>query len=174
MVYAASSVYLKCKKTVVLRFFIGSNTVLDVPAKSLDLGMAFIPVILCVDDDEDDLFFIKEIIKSQGYSFKIEEARNGWEALNFLQEGLKKNELPCLIIMDMNMPRMDGKQAISKIKENEELSKIPVVVFTTSSNPIHKNYFESQNIRFITKPFDYKVFTQEIIKLLAFCADLGA
>lgn len=136
--------------------------------------MAFVPAILCVDDDEDDLFFIKEIIRSQGYSFEITEAKNGLDAIKYLQEGLKKDELPCLIIMDMNMPLMDGKQTIAKIKEIEQLSKVPVVVFTTSSNAAHKKYFETQGIHFITKPFDYKVFTKEIINLLAFCADLGA
>ena len=78
--------------------------------------MAIVPVRLCVDDDEDDLFFIKEIIHSQGHSFEIKEARNGLDALNFLQESLQKGELPCLIVMDMNMPRMDGKQTIAKIK----------------------------------------------------------
>ena len=146
----------------------------DVPAKSLDLTMPFTPVILCVDDDEDDLFFIKEIIVSQGHSLTISEARNGVDALNFLQAGLKNNELPCLIIMDMNMPRMDGRQTISKIKENDQLARIPIVVFTTSSNATHKKYFEGQGIRFITKPFDYKVFTREIINLLTYCADLKA
>jgi CheY-like chemotaxis protein len=147
---------------------------LDVPAKFLDLIMAFVPIILCVDDDDDDLFFIREIIESQGHSFEIKEAKNGVDALNYLEDGLKKSEMPCLIIMDMNMPRMDGKQTISKIKENEDLEKIPVVVFTTSSNVAHQKYFETQGIRFITKPFDYKVFTKEIINLLAYCADLGA
>lgn len=136
--------------------------------------MSFTSVILCVDDDEDDLFFIKEVIRSQGHSFEIEEARNGWEALNYLQEGSKKNELPRLIIMDMNMPRMDGKETINKIRENKLLAKIPIVVFTTSSNPAHQTYFESHGIRFVTKPFDYKVFTREIINLLAYCADLDA
>jgi CheY-like chemotaxis protein len=145
-----------------------------VPAKFLVLVMAFVPVILCVDDDEDDLFFIKEIIQSQGHSFEIKEAKNGVDALQYLHEGLIKDQLPCLIIMDMNMPRMDGKQTISKIKEIEQLSKVPIVVFTTSSNAAHQKYFESQGIRFITKPFDYKVFTKEIINLLAYCADLEA
>jgi CheY-like chemotaxis protein len=145
-----------------------------VHAKSLVLVMAIVPVILCVDDDEDDLFFIKEIIYSQGHSFEIKEARNGLDALNYLREGLQKGELPCLIVMDMNMPRMDGKQTIAKIKEIDNLSKLPIVVFTTSSNAAHQKYFESQGIRFITKPFDYKVFTKEIINLLAYCADLGA
>lgn len=156
------------------RRFGGSNTLPDVPAKTLDLDMEFVPVILCVDDDDDDLFFIKEIIESERHSLHIHEARNGSDALNYLQEGLQAGKLPCLVIMDMNMPRMDGTQTIGKIKEQEELAKIPIVVFTTSSNPGHRLYFESQGIRFITKPFDYKVFTKEIIDLLAYCADLGA
>ncbi len=134
--------------------------------------MPFIPTILCVDDDEDDLLFIKEIIQSQGHSFEIIEAFNGLEAFSYLQESQKKDQYPCLIIMDMNMPRMDGKQTIGKIREDERLSKIPIVVFTTSSNTDHRNYFESLGIHFITKPFDYAVFTKEIINLLAFCADL--
>lgn len=135
--------------------------------------MSFVPVILCVDDDEDDLFFIKEIIEEQGHSFEIKQANNGWEALNYLQSSLQKDQMPCLIIMDMNMPRMDGKQTINKIKEDGQLAQIPIVVFTTSSNSAHQKHFENLGIRFITKPFDYRIFTKEIINLLKFCADLG-
>lgn len=134
--------------------------------------MPFTSTILCVDDDEDDLFFIREVISSQGHSFDIEEASNGLDALKYLESCIARNSYPCLIIMDMNMPRMDGKQAIARIKEHDQLAQIPVVVFTTSSNPTHRKYFEEQGIRFITKPFDYKEFTGEIIQLLAFCADL--
>lgn len=134
--------------------------------------MVFTSTILCVDDDEDDLFFIKEVIESQGHSFDIEQAHNGWEALNFLQQAVEQSRFPCLIIMDMNMPRMDGKNTIINIRQHEQLSRIPIVVFTTSSNEDHKEYFETQGIRFVTKPFDYKIFTQEIISLLAFCADI--
>ena len=134
--------------------------------------MPFVSTILCVDDDEDDLFFIKEVIKSQRHSFEIAEAQNGREALNYLELSLSKNILPCLIIMDMNMPKMDGKQTIKKIKENRQLAQIPVVVFTTSSSASDKKYFEGEGIRFITKPFDYRVFTRQIVDLLAFCADL--
>ena len=136
--------------------------------------MAFVSTILCVDDDEDDLFFIREVIRSQNHSFLIEEAKNGLEAMNFLEASAAKNELPCLVIMDMNMPRMDGKQTIRKMKESEALSGIPIVVFTTSSNIEDQRYFESKGIHFITKPFDYKIFTKQIVDLLAFCADLGS
>jgi CheY-like chemotaxis protein len=136
--------------------------------------MAFVSTILCVDDDEDDLFFIREVIASQQHNFTIEEAKNGWEAIKFLENSFEKDRLPCLIIMDMNMPRMDGKQTIGKIKDHPELARIPIVIFTTSSNVADRQYFESRGIHFITKPFDYKIFTNQIIDLLAFCADLGA
>lgn len=135
--------------------------------------MAFVSTILCVDDDEDDLFFIRDIIHSQGHSFDIAEAKNGWEAMNFLQTALEKDQLPCLVIMDMNMPRMDGKQTIKKIKENPQLSTIPLAVFTTSSSLAEREFFEGQGIHFITKPFDYKVFTRQVVDILAYCADLG-
>lgn len=132
--------------------------------------MRFVSTILCVDDDEDDLFFIKEAISSRGHQFNIVEANNGLDALNFLKDALAKEQLPCLIIMDMNMPKMDGKQTIKKIKELDGLAKVPVAVFTTSSNLDDKKYFESAGVHFITKSFDYKVFTKEIVDLLAFCA----
>lgn len=134
--------------------------------------MHFTPTILCVDDDEDDLFFIKEAIGMQSFPFNIRQAKNGAEALAELERGRLRDELPCLIIMDMNMPRMDGKQALLRIRQQPELMRIPVVIFTTSSNIQDRNYFEAQGIRFITKPFDYRNFTHQIVDLLAFCAEL--
>jgi CheY-like chemotaxis protein len=136
--------------------------------------MRFVSTILCVDDDEDDLFFLEEVIRSQNISLTISECRNGWEAINYLEKALLKNELPCLIIMDMNMPKMDGRHTIQKIKENNALSVIPIVLFTTSSSLQEKHYFENQGIHFITKPFDYKIFINRIVEVLAYCADLGA
>lgn len=134
--------------------------------------MNFESTILCVDDDDDDLFFIRDVIHSHSLSIKIAEARNGWEAIKFLDDAQAKNSFPCLIIMDMNMPRMDGKQTINKILENSTLAKIPIVVFTTSSNLVDKEYFENKGIHFITKPFDFQVFTNQIIKVLMYCAEI--
>lgn len=135
--------------------------------------MAFVPTILCVDDDEDDLFFIREVIDAQPHRFTIDTALNGWEAMNYLARAVDSNQLPCLVIMDINMPKMDGKQAIRRIRDHPQLAQIPLVVFTTSSNLTDRRFFESQGIVFITKPFDYQDFTNQIIGLLAHCADLG-
>lgn len=136
--------------------------------------MTFAPVILCVDDDEDDLLFIKEAIRSQKKSFAIKEANDGSEALQYLNQSLTDKVLPCLIIMDVNMPKMNGKQTIDKIRENEHMSRIPIAIFTTSSNEADRKFFEDKGIHFFTKPFDYKIFNEEIIAVLALCADLSS
>ncbi|MGZ8545315.1 MAG: response regulator [Flavisolibacter sp.] len=136
--------------------------------------MTFSPVLLCVDDDEDDLIFIKEAINTQKHPFEIEQANDGKQALEFLNRYLENKKLPCLVIMDMNMPKMNGKQTIDIMKAHEHLSRIPVVVFTTSSNEADRLYFESKGIHFLTKPFDYKNFIKEIVGLLDLCADLNS
>src|SRR5688500_8259552 len=97
--------------------------------------MPFVSTILCVDDDEDDLSFVRDVIQSQHHDFTIEEASNGLDAINFLDRSVKKQQLPCLIIMDINMPKMDGRQTISRIKEKPELEPVPIVIFSTSANP---------------------------------------
>ena len=124
--------------------------------------------ILCVDDDEDDLFFIREALKLSGLSLNMVEAKNGQEAYDYLKVA-RNEEVPSLIIMDMNMPKMDGKQTIQLIKSDLKLKSIPIAIFTTSSNTIDKNYFEKLGINFITKPFDYTVFVKKIIELLDKC-----
>lgn len=133
----------------------------------LVLEMQFVPTILCVDDDEDDLFFVQEAIQSHPGGFAIEQARNGWEAYNFLMKCVQKEQLPCLVIMDINMPRMNGRQTILKIRETDSLAAIPIAVFTTSSNQADRRFFEGLGVHFITKPFDYQVFRQEILRLLS-------
>jgi two-component system response regulator len=134
--------------------------------------MRFVPTILCVDDDEDDLLFVKEAIQSQQQTFHIKEANGGQEAVNYLRECARKGELPCLVIMDINMPGMDGRQAVQKIRETEQLVEIPIAVFTTSAQASDRKFFEDQGIRFITKPFDYNVFKKKIVDVLTFCAAL--
>ncbi len=135
--------------------------------------MAFVSTILCVDDDEDDLAFVRDVIRSQNHEFTIEEASNGLQALKFLEQSMKKQLLPCLIIMDINMPKMDGRQTMQRIKEKPGLEQVPIVIFSTSANPVDKEFFTNQGVHFITKPYDYKIFREQIVDLLAFCADLG-
>jgi CheY-like chemotaxis protein len=132
--------------------------------------MRFSTTILCVDDDEDDQLFLREVILSQAHSFEIKEVKNGQEAISYLKDCIAKEELPCLIIMDLNMPKMDGRQTIKKIKEQADLAMVPIAVFTTSSRQADKKYFEDEGLFFITKPFDYDVFKSKVADILRHCA----
>jgi DNA-binding response OmpR family regulator len=110
------------------------------------------------------------VILSQAHSFEIKEVKNGQEAISYLKDCIAKEELPCLIIMDLNMPKMDGRQTIKKIKEQADLAMVPIAVFTTSSRQADKKYFEDEGLFFITKPFDYDVFKSKVADILRHCA----
>jgi CheY-like chemotaxis protein len=129
--------------------------------------MVFNSTILCIDDDIDDMAFILEAIKSYETAFEVTEAENGEQALAYLNEAKTNGSLPCLIIMDINMPKMDGKKAIQIIKADRDLSTIPLVVFTTSSNISDKRYFELYNVQYITKPNHYSAFRKKVTEMLS-------
>lgn len=124
--------------------------------------------ILWVDDDPDDLELMREVLKSAHYDFLVEEAHNGKEALALLQNKTR-SQLPCLIILDMNMPVMDGREALKQIKEQPLLKQIPVVVFTTSSSVLDKAYCKRYETAMITKPFSYASLEEIVGKLLSHC-----
>ena len=125
--------------------------------------------ILCVDDDQDDLIMLREVIQEMGQPYDIVEAYDGLIAMDLLQKMQKDNHLPCLIVLDINMPRMDGKQTLVAIKNNPGLASIPVVVFSTSSSAMDKTFCAAKKVEMITKPFDYATLFTVAGKLLSYC-----
>jgi len=130
-------------------------------------GMALHPTILCIDDDMDDLGFMREAIRGHETPFEVVEAKDGEQAINWLNRAKANGVIPSLIIMDINMPKMDGRKTIQLIKADKELSIIPLVVFTTSSSTTDKRYFELYNVQYITKPDHYSEFTKKVIEILS-------
>jgi len=125
-------------------------------------------VILYVDDDADDRMLLTDAIN---ITFPIYEAigvSDGIEALQYLNKH-RSSQLPCLVILDLNMPGMNGKEVLREMKKNEELLKIPVVIFTTSSNPSDKKEFADMGVDMITKPATFSELTAMIKKLLGYC-----
>jgi two-component system, response regulator len=113
------------------------------------------------DDDPDDQILLKEALKENNISNSICFVENGEELINFLNcrgkfEGMECAK-PGLIIMDLNMPKMDGRQALKLIKADPVLKKIPVIVLTTSKadSDISECYNLGVN-SFITKPVDFQ------------------
>jgi CheY-like chemotaxis protein len=125
--------------------------------------------ILWADDDTDDKLLMSEIIEKADKNFLIVEASNGQEALDFLDTVKYTTSLPCLIILDLNMPIMNGKTTIAKIKADLIFSSIPLIVFTSSNYEEDKKFCQSFHVEMVTKPSAYSDLETAVKKLLSFC-----
>lgn len=125
--------------------------------------------ILCVDDDADDLILLKQAIHKIDSGYQIIEANDGVQALDILRHMNDTNNLPCLIVLDINMPRMDGKQTLVEIQQHDTLSSIPVVMFTTSSSMLDKKFSDSKKVELITKPINVSNLITTARKFLNYC-----
>jgi CheY-like chemotaxis protein len=125
--------------------------------------------ILHIDDDEDDRLMVKECIKEYDATVDVMEVQDGHEGLLFLMNAKQEGNLPSLIILDLNMPKMDGKVCLTEIKKDNELSRIPLVIFTTSANEIDRSFALKEEVEFITKPTTASKLTETIQKLMNYC-----
>jgi CheY-like chemotaxis protein len=118
-------------------------------------------VILMADDDDDDFLLTQKALKQSKLLNTLHRVQDGEELLEYLrQEGEYSDKDDCprpgVILLDLNMPRKDGREALKEIKSDEKLRDIPIVVFTTSKaeEDIYKSYQLGVN-SFITKPVTF-------------------
>lgn len=127
--------------------------------------MTLITTILIVDDDVEDQELLKEAIKEVDESVKCLSAKNGEEALEMLHTFLHK--LPQLIFLDLNMPRMNGKILLSKLKQLDALKEIPIIIYTTSKSQTDiEDAKKLGALQFITKPNSFEEIVQVAANLL--------
>ena len=116
--------------------------------------------ILVVEDDEVDVMTIKRAMKEIHVTNPVEVRWNGEEALDYLQG---ERELPGIVLLDLNMPRMNGMEFLQQVRSDERLKRIPVVVLTTSRE--EQDRFSSFNLGvagYMIKPVDYLQFVEVI------------
>ncbi|HWA35879.1 MAG TPA: response regulator [Cyclobacteriaceae bacterium] len=108
-------------------------------------------LILIADDDNEDREIFREAIKEIDSSINCLELRNGKETLDFLTRELVV--LPNYVFLDINMPILDGKSCLTKMKSNPALKSIPVIMYSTSFNPEEiQECYRMGAEKFITKP----------------------
>lgn len=114
--------------------------------------------ILMVDDDADDRDIIRFSMESINASDTIGFAEDGEQALTILQDDdIALSPVPQLIVLDLNMPRMNGTETLRSLKQDERLKNIPVIIYSTSINPFEKEKcMELGAHSFITKPISYQ------------------
>ena len=120
--------------------------------------------ILLVEDDTIEVMKFNRVLRTLASKHKIIEANNGEEALRVLSS---KENLPDIIVLDLNMPKLNGLEFLSILKNDETLKYIPSIILTTSSN--HKDLLECYRIGiagYILKPLKYDDYVERITNLL--------
>ena len=111
--------------------------------------------ILHVEDNEGDIMLIRDSILDSGIAHTLDIVRDGYEALQFLrkEDPYQHKGTPDLLLLDINMPNMNGHELLDNIKSDEKLRHLPVIMLTTSSSKsdILKSYQKYSNC-FLTKP----------------------
>ena len=132
--------------------------------------------ILIADDDADDRMFLEQAMRKNGYEYGIQFVEDGEELMEYLRQQGRYNELnapwPDMLILDLNMPRKNGFQALSEIKDDPILRRLPVIVMTTSSadEDVLKTYSLGVN-SFVTKPFNFNRLVEMIGTLKTYWMD---
>ena len=133
--------------------------------------------ILVVDDDDADALMISEALTSTGTHAVVERVADGREALDYLRrEGQYTTApRPDLILLDLNMPRMDGRETLAAIKTDERLKAIPVVILTTSgaAPDIVASYQQRANA-YVTKPFGLDDFESTVRQIDRFYREVAS
>ena len=125
--------------------------------------------VLCIDDDADDLEMLNHALESTGKEYQVIQAQDGLEGIRRLHELKNAGQLPCLIVLDVNMPRMDGRETFRSIRADEQLERIPVVVFSTSKSHVDQMYFSGKNVEYITKPAGISPLEEIATRMLQHC-----
>jgi CheY-like chemotaxis protein len=121
--------------------------------------------ILLIDDDRDDAELFKEALREINSSISFTHYEDSKEGLKNLLE--QYSDLPDLIFLDINMPMVSGWQCLTEFKKTEHLKNIPVIMFTTSSQPREKQIAEELGATdFITKPSEYKLLKEMLSSVL--------
>jgi CheY-like chemotaxis protein len=121
-------------------------------------------LILAVDDDADDLELFRDALRHIDPSIKLMTATNGEEALSFLSKDTMVS--PDLIFLDINMPRIDGRECLKFIKSENFLKRIPVIMLSTTVSAEDKEAFKKQGASFITKESTFEAQVESLTRVL--------
>lgn len=112
-------------------------------------------IVLYADDDADDLELVRDAFSRYANNVEIVAVKDGSQALSYVQNLTEEDPTPCLIILDINMPMLSGKDVLVKLRQMKRFESVPVVLFSTSSQPQDGQFAQKYDAGFITKPLDY-------------------
>ncbi|MFL5745107.1 MAG: response regulator [Niastella sp.] len=129
--------------------------------------------ILVADDDADDRAILQDAMAELEASHVLCFAQNGEEVLRILGKDFNAGCKPALIILDLNMPKLNGTETLRRIKNDERFKTVPVIIYSTSLNPMEKDKCMMLGAHsYITKPVTFKESMDTARSFLAFCEQI--
>jgi CheY-like chemotaxis protein len=113
-------------------------------------------LVLYADDDQDDLVLVEQSFSQYSNNVEVITFMDGHNTIRFLEKLPDGHPEPCLIILDINMPGLNGKEVLIRLRRISRFQGTPVVLFTTSSLPLDKEFALRYDAGLITKPLDLK------------------
>ena len=126
--------------------------------------------IIFADDDADDLELITGFFKQYNREISVIEFKDGKEVLKFLDDFALNASAPMLIILDINMPRMNGKETLMAIRKHPNYQHIPVMLYSTSNDSRDKLFCQKFNASWVNKPSDVEGVKQIARIISDFCS----
>lgn len=128
--------------------------------------------ILIAEDDADDRFLLQAAFEENGFKDRLHFVENGVEVLEYLnthRSGTDNLGLPRFILLDLNMPKKDGREVLKELKQDAELKKIPVVIFSTTNNEQEmRRCYELGANSYITKPNSFESLLKTVAALRSY------
>ncbi len=122
--------------------------------------------VLYIEDDTENIELLDHVLYHTEFNIKIVKMQDGAKALDFLEQAKLTNRLPDMILLDINMSKLNGKETFVCIQADKMFARIPIAVITTSSFELDVNYFKKYQIPYIIKPGDVNKFKEEVNGLL--------
>lgn len=127
--------------------------------------------LLLVDDDEGDVFMMSELLQEMQLPIELHAVSNGLQAMAYLRQEAPYQQAsrPDMVLLDLNMPRMDGRQVLSEVRSDPSLCGLPIVVLTTSqARPDIDTCYETGCNAYLVKPFGIDGMTDMVKRLEQF------
>ncbi len=125
--------------------------------------------IIFADDDADDLELITGFFKQYNRTVNVLEFRDGREVIKFLDDFATTTSIPLLIVLDINMPRLNGKETLKAIRKHPDYKHIPVVLYTTSTNDADEEFCRQYGASWVSKSLTIDGVRQTAKVLAEFC-----
>ena len=128
--------------------------------------------ILIAEDDADDRYLLRSAFEENGYRDKLEFVENGVEMIEYLHKivaGENEAPMPRFILLDLNMPKKDGREVLKEIKQNPVLNKIPIIILSTTNNEQEmRRCYELGANSYITKPNSFESLIKTVAALRSY------